>query len=106
MNLPKVVSELISTQNSFDSAAYANCFSPTAIVFDEGKTHKGKKEIQDWITDANERYQATMQPLSFEEKEYESILKVKVSGNFEGSPIQLNYHLEIEDDQIQSLKIG
>jgi len=68
MNLPKVVSDLVNTQNNFDGVAYENCFSETAVVYDEGKTHKVRKEIEHWIEDANERYQATMQPVSFEEK--------------------------------------
>ncbi|MBO9673362.1 MAG: nuclear transport factor 2 family protein [Sphingobacteriaceae bacterium] len=105
MNLPKVVSDLVKTQNNFDSVAYANCFSETAIVYDEGKTHKGRKEIEHWIADANERYEATMQPLSFEEKGTESILKAEASGKFSGSPIVLSYHLEIVDDLIQTLRI-
>jgi len=105
MNLPKVVSDLVKTQNNFDSVAYANCFSETAIVYDEGKMHKGRKEIEHWIADANERYEATMQPLSFEEKETESILKAEASGKFDGSPIVLSYHLEIANDLIQSLRI-
>ena len=67
MNLPKIVSELVRTQNNFDSVAYANCFSETAVVHDEGKTHNGKKEIEEWIADANERYGATMEPLDFQE---------------------------------------
>ena len=105
MNLPQVVSDLVKTQNSFDSVAYANCFSETAVVYDEGKTHKGRKEIEHWIADANERYQATMQPVSFEEKETGSVLKAEASGKFDGSPIVLSYHLEIADELIQSLKI-
>ena len=105
MNLPKVVSALVKTQNNFDRVAYANCFSDTAVVFDEGKTHKGRKEIEHWIDDANKRYAAKMQPISYEEEETESILKVEVSGNFDGSPIVLRYHLEITDQLIQSLKI-
>lgn len=105
MNLPKVVSDLVKTQNEFDSVAYSNCFSETAIVYDEGKMHKGQKEIEHWIADANERYEATMQPLSFEEKETESILKAEASGKFDGSPIVLSYHLEIANDLIQSLRI-
>jgi len=47
MNLPEVVSELVRTQNNLDSVAYANCFSETAVVYDEGKTHHGRKEIED-----------------------------------------------------------
>lgn len=105
MNLPTVISDLVQAQNNFDSVAYANCFSETAVVFDEGKTHNGRKEIEHWIADANERYKATMEPISFSEKGTESILKVNVSGNFDGSPIILVYHLEITDELIQSLKI-
>ena len=105
MNLPKVVADLVKTQNNFDSVAYANCFSETARVFDEGKTHHGRKEIQHWIADSNERYKAVMKPVSFEETETESILKAEVSGNFDGSPLVLSYHLEIADEWIQSLRI-
>jgi len=105
MNLPKVVSDLIATQNNFDSVAYANCFAETAVVYDEGKTHNGRKEIEHWISDANARYEATIQPVSFEEKGLEIILKANTSGNFDGSPIVLIYHLEIADGLIQSLKV-
>ena len=75
MNLPKVLDDLVAAQNNFDSAAYANCFSETAVVFDEGKTHKGRKEIEHWIADANERYKAVMKPVGFEEKVSQSLLK-------------------------------
>ncbi len=106
MNLPNVLVDLIKAQNSFDSVAYAKCFSETAVVYDEGKTHKGRKEIELWIADANARYEATMQPVGFEEKGgAESILKAETSGNFPGSPVVLSYHLTIADGLIQSLKI-
>ena len=105
MNLPKVVADLVETQNSFNSVAYANCFSETAVVFDEGKTHNGRKEIEHWIAGSNERYKATIKPVGFEEKENKSLLKAETSGNFPGSPIVLTYHMEIADGLIQSLKV-
>ena len=105
MNLPKVIADLVNAQNNFDSVAYAKCFSETAIVFDEGRTHNGRKEIEYWIADANERYEAVMKPVSFEEKETESLLKAEASGKFGGSPIVLSYHLEIAGELIQSLRI-
>lgn len=105
MNLPKVVANLIKAQNDFDSTAYADCFSETAVVFDEGKTHNGRKEIEHWIADANERYKAVMKPVDFEEKGPESLLRAEVSGAFPGSPIVMTYHLQIADELIQSLKI-
>lgn len=105
MKLPKVLEKLVQAQNNFDSIAYAKCFSETAVVFDEGKTHNGRKEIESWIADANQKYRATMQPVSFEDKEKETILKAEVAGNFPGSPIIMIYHLKLDDNAIQSLKI-
>jgi ketosteroid isomerase-like protein len=105
MDLPKVISDLVAAQNNFDSAAYAKCFSETAVVYDEGKTHSGRKEIEHWIADANEKYNATMKPVGFEENEMECILKAETSGNFPGSPIVLSYHLKITGGLIQTLKI-
>lgn len=103
MNLPEVVSELIKAQNNFDSKAYANCFSESAVVFDEGKTHNGRKEIEDWIEKANKEYRATMQPLAY--SALEQTLKTEVAGTFPGSPITMTYHYEFEDGLIRSLKI-
>lgn len=104
MNLPRVISDLVAAQNNFNSAAYTKCFSENAVVSDEGKTHNGRKEIEDWIADSNERYEATIKPVGYEEHETGSILKTETSGNFPGSPIVLNYHLVIKGGLIQSLK--
>lgn len=105
MNLPNVIARLVATQNSFDSVAYAQCFSETAVVVDEGKKHQGRPAIEEWIADSNARYRATMKAVSFEEKESKSVLKAAVSGNFPGSPLVLSYHLVIADELIQSLKV-
>ncbi|GEP94044.1 nuclear transport factor 2 family protein [Chitinophaga cymbidii] len=105
MKLPKVITDLIKAQDSFDSLAYANCFSETAEVYDEGKTHKGRAEIKEWIANANEKYKTVMKPLSFKEKGETSILTAENSGTFPASPVILKYNLEIEEGLIKSLKI-
>lgn len=102
-NLPNIISELVKAQNEFDSATYANCFTENAEVFDEGKTHNGKAEIENWIDKANKEYNATMKPLDYNENE--NILSAETSGNFPGSPIVLKYHFQLSDGYIQSLKI-
>lgn len=103
MNLPNVIVDLTKAQNNFDSVAYANCFSENATVFDEGKNHNGKTEIQQWIKKANEEYQAVMKPVEYSAKE--EVLKAEVSGNFPGSPIILSYHFTFQNGLIESLKI-
>jgi hypothetical protein len=104
MNLPNVVAELIEAQNNFDSTAYSNCFTETAVVFDEGETHSGKTAIKNWIDKANEKYQAVMKPLAYSATEH--TLKTEVAGAFPGSPITMTYHYEFKNGFIQSLRIG
>lgn len=103
MNLPRVLSNLIEAQDKLDFVAYVDCFSEKAIVFDEGRTFNGRTEIQQWIAQANEKYKLTVVPLQYDEKN--SIMLAEISGTFVGSPIVLKYHFEIEDEQINSLKI-
>lgn len=105
MNLPKVITDLINAQNSFDSIAYANCFSENAQVFDEGKTHNGKLDIQNWIEESNQKYRSVMKPLEYTENGTSSILSAECSGTFDGSPIILKFHFNIADGKIQDLKV-
>lgn len=103
MNLPKVLADLVAAQNNFDSQAFADCFSDTAVVFDEGKTHAGKIAIKKWIEQANKKYQTSMHPLDYSAKTER--LKAEISGNFPGSPLVLSYHFRFKNGQIESLEI-
>ena len=103
INLPQVIENLVKAQDNFDSKAYTDCFSETALVHDEGKIHRGKTEIQNWIEKANKKYQVTMKPIEYFEAN--QTLKAEISGSFPGSPLVLTYQFEIIDQQIQSLKI-
>jgi hypothetical protein len=105
MNLPKVLTDLVNAQNSFDSIVYANCFSETAVVFDEGRTHNGRLNIQHWIEESNEKYKSVMKPLVYTENGTRSVLSAECSGTFPGSPSTLKFHFDIKDGQIQYLKV-
>lgn len=105
MNLPKIITDLVNAQNSFDSIAYTNCFSETAVVFNEGKTHNGRIEIQHWIEESNEKYRSVMKPLEYTENGTSSVLSAECSGTFPESPIVLKFHFDIVDELIQHLKV-
>lgn len=105
MNLPKVIQDLVNAQNNFDSKAFADCFSETAIVFDEGKNYTGKTEIKNWIERSAKEYNAVTKPIDFEVDADKGSLKAEVSGTFPGSPLILTYNFEFKGNYIQSLKI-
>lgn len=106
MNLPKVIEALVTAQNNADGAAYANCFTATATVADEGHTHTGKTEIQQWIEKANEAYNAVMKPISYTAAGNKGTLSAEISGTFPGSPLVLHYDFEFVDGLIGMLRIG
>jgi ketosteroid isomerase-like protein len=105
LKLPKVVSDLLTAQKNYDSDAYANCFSETAVVFDEGGKYHGRKEIKAWIDDANRRYKTRKEAIKYSGTASAGILTAKISGDFEGSPVLLDYHLELTDNEITRLEI-
>lgn len=104
-NLPKVITDLIKAQNDFDSIAYANCFSETGVMFDEGKNHTGRVEIGQMIDESNKKYRSVMKPLEYTENGTSSVLSAECSGTFDGSPVTLKFHFDIVDGQIQYLKV-
>lgn len=95
---------LVEAQNKLDSAAFSECFTESAIVFDEGKTYRGRKEIQNWIDKANKEFQTSMKPLEYSEAEKQ--LKAEIRGSFPGSPLVLTYQYDFDKGLIQSLKIA
>jgi len=105
MELPQLVTKFVETQNTYDSKAYIQCFTETAIVHDDGKTHKGKEAIKAWIEDANERYKSVMKPINYEESASKGVLTAEVSGTFPGSPIVLKFHLGLKDGLIDSINV-
>jgi ketosteroid isomerase-like protein len=48
MNLPDFIAAFVKAHNAPETTAYVACFTPDAIVFDEGKNHLGREEIKAW----------------------------------------------------------
>lgn len=94
----------VESMNAHDSAAFILCFAPEAVVEDEGRTHRGTSEIKAWIEEAFAKYQPVLEVASVSETETGAVITGPVSGTFSGSPVVLNYHLTLAQDQITALK--
>ena len=105
MNLPEIIKKLLQAQADFNSRVYADCFAEKAVVYDEDEMHEGKERIRQWNETTNAKYRTVLEPIDFSQDGSKAILTAKVSGTFDGSPVLLDYHLEIIDDQITSLEI-
>lgn len=105
IKLPKIIAAYIQAQNAHNAKAMLACFSENALVHGEGEDHHGKRAITEWIDKTIKKYKPHFSPTKIEEKGKEIVLGVKVSGTFDGSPVDLNFHFVIENEKIAGLNI-
>lgn len=105
VHLPKPIELYMSAENAHDADALAACFAPNATVRDEGRTREGLKDIAAWRRETTEKYQHTVEPIAVAERDGKTIVATKVSGNFPGSPVTLDFVFRLQDGNIASLEI-
>ena len=105
VKLPPLIQRYIDASNAHDLKPSLQCFADDAVVGDENATHRGKSDIEHWISTTIERYQFQLKLLGSQELDNKTVVSVEISGTFPGSPITLDYHFAIADDKIASLFI-
>jgi len=104
LNLPKPIAAYFAADKA-DGEAVSQCFTPDAVVKDEGHTHHGRAAIKQWKTEASAKYQYTCEPFACEPKAGKFVVTSRLTGNFPGSPVELRFFFELEGDKIASLEI-
>jgi hypothetical protein len=104
-NLPKPIALYISAENSGDTNLFGQCFAEDAVVRDENETHTGLAAIKKWKAETKEKYQHTIEPLAATQKDDQIIVTNRLTGNFPGSPIELEFVFTLDHDKIASLEI-
>lgn len=105
IKLPPLLDKFVQAKNAYDRTAFVACFSEQAVVLDEGKEIRGTTAIQNWIEASNEKYQDTLTVTKLVDHNHETVLTALVAGNFEGSPVSLDFHFSIKEDKIDKLRI-
>lgn len=104
-NLPEPIALYVSAENSGDTTLFDQCFAANAIVRDESETHKGLTAIKNWKAETKRKYQHTVDPLRIADHDGKFIVTNQLTGNFPGSPIELDFVFTIAGDKIVSLEI-
>jgi hypothetical protein len=103
--LPAPITRYIDAENRGDTKALAQWFAEDAVVRDEGKTIEGLAAIKQWKVETKKKYQHTMEPLVSIEKDGRIIVTNRLTGNFPGSPIDLEFAFTLDGNKIRSLDI-
>lgn len=103
--LPDSVATFFQVSNSAELSALRQCFTEDAVVRDEGHMHQGHQAMQVRLLEAQRKYTYSVEPLDAVQQGSSVKVCAKVSGNFPGSPVQLEHVFRLASDRIKSLEI-
>jgi len=104
LNLPGPIAAYFAA-DKLNPGNIARCFTTQAVVKDEGRTHTGIDAIKAWKAAASTAYAYTVAPFALDQKGSSHVVTSRVTGNFPGSPVDLQYHFRLERGLIASLEI-
>jgi ketosteroid isomerase-like protein len=99
------IAAYIDASNGRNAEALIACFTPEAVVVDEGHTYRGSDEIRQWLARTVEAYAFTLEATHVAAQGSETVVTCQVSGTFDGSPIQIPFRFTLEGDEIAALMI-
>src|SRR2546426_10771275 len=88
-----------------DNKALPQCFAELASVREEGQTYRGLAAITQWKAEPKKKYQYTIEPLASARKGDKTIVTNRLTGNFPGSPVDLQFVFGLDGNKIVSLEI-
>lgn len=100
-----VIDALVEAMNAHDEERAAACFSSGATVRDGGLEYHGLPAIRRWMRDAFEKYDLHLEITDVAGHGQNWTFVARVSGSFEGSPVQLEHSVAIENGRMVNLEI-
>jgi|ERR1051326_744331 hypothetical protein len=105
LELTPVIADFFSAEDRRDTEALCQCFAEGAVVHDEGRSIQGHAAIREWQLETKKKYQHTTKPLSSADRDGKSVVTARLTGNFPGSPVDLQFAFTVGAGKIMSLEI-
>jgi hypothetical protein len=106
LTLPKPVTKYLAAVEAKDTDMLALCFADDALVHDEGRAYRGLDAIRSWKQETQTKYKYRVEPLDASVSGKTVKLRARLTGDFPGSPVDLDYTFRLANDKITSLEIG
>jgi hypothetical protein len=106
VRLPPPIALYVKAENAGDVESLSECFAPDAVVRDERRTYEGLAAIKVWKAETKRKYQHTVEPLALARKDGKIVVTSRLTGNFPGSPVEVQFVFTLAGDKIASLEIG
>jgi ketosteroid isomerase-like protein len=103
--LPPAIARYFEGANAFDAETASSMFAPDAVVHDEARDHVGRPAIRRWVQGTIDRYATQFVVESESESADATLVVVRLSGSFPGSPIRIRFVFQLADGAITHLDI-
>jgi len=104
-SIPQPVMAYLAAEGAKNAQALSRCFAEDGTVHDEGKDYHGRAAIQRWKEAADAKYRYVLQPISAQTEGERTTVLARLTGDFPGSPVDLNHIFTISHGEIVSLEI-
>jgi uncharacterized protein (TIGR02246 family) len=104
--LPAVITTYLTAHQARDLTPALACYTDDAVVTDEGRTHRGKREIRDWLARGASQYTYTTTLVAAHHVDDEHYVAVNhLEGDFPGGVVDLRFRFTLDGDRIAELVI-
>jgi hypothetical protein len=105
IDLPSPVAAYFAADTT-GAEAVAQCFTDAAVVIDERQEYRGRTAIAQWKAEASAKFRYAVDRLRAQVSGEQTTVIGRVTGDFPGSPVDLQYRFTLEGDKIARLEIS
>ncbi|MBD8606338.1 nuclear transport factor 2 family protein [Aeromicrobium sp. CFBP 8757] len=109
ISVPLPIRTFLDAHEAGDAQAAIDCFSPDAVVTDQGQTFRGTDAILRFVRDAGSgsEYTYTSEETGTERPDHDHwVVAIRLVGDFPGGVADVRYRFTVGDDAITELHIG
>ena len=100
LNVPEPVAAYLAAEEAKGADALSRCFTEDGTVHDEGQDYYGRDSIRQWKQAADAKYRYVFQTINVQ-----TFGDLVLTGEFPGSPVELDHIFKLSGDKMASLEI-
>jgi hypothetical protein len=105
LDVPEPVAAYLAAEEAKDADALSSCFTEDGTVHDEGRDYRGRDSIHQWKQAVEAKYRYVLQTVNAQTHGDKVTVHARLTGEFPGSPVELDHIFKLSKDKIASLEI-
>jgi ketosteroid isomerase-like protein len=105
VDMPEPIAQYMAAEEAKDADALSRCFTEDGTVHDEGQDYHRRHSIRQWKHAVDAKYRYVLQTVNVQTFGDLVTVRARLTGEFPGSPVELDHIFKLSKDKIVSLEI-